>query len=388
MNSTTKIRLVDKIKKIYHSSPLIVIKTFSSLYNAWGKIRSYWLPVHLYKGIARDGGKPLDFFYLGWNYHVLNYYLTRIYDQYEKVPGKKHVPAWKINKISNGKIVKGDLAIVELLNTISLRRARKSKGFIFPRWLKTYMDVDLSLSVIKKGNDIPRRIRKFSLESEISTSSRDFELFYEKMHKPYVESRHRNSAYIEDYKKMLQDFKKKNSTLYFVLKDGRRVAGLYEQNPDGIPYMYGVGVLDGSEDLMKKGAVGALYYFALEDHRDNNIKRVNIGGTSPLLKDGLTRFKLSVGAMASEFQYQDSIRLCLLPLRNSPAVKNFLTSNPFTYFENNNVNCAVFIDKTNPVPEAEVQKLLKKTRAMGIKDTKFFCFSAQNGFSECEPGVV
>ncbi len=101
-----------------------------------------------------------------------------------------------------------------------------------------------------------------------------------------------------------------------------------------------------AEDIMKMGVIGALYYFALVEHRKNNIRRVNIGGTSPLLKDGLTTFKTLLGAKASEYQYQNSVGYKLLALGNSSVVKDFLTSNPFTYLEDDHVYCAMFKDET------------------------------------------
>jgi hypothetical protein len=146
--------------------------------------------------------------------------------------------------------------------------------------------------------------------------------------------------------------------------------------------MHAVGVLNGSDDIMRMGVIGALYYFALTDHRKNNIKRVNIGGTSPLLKDGITMFKLSLGAKVSEIQHQNSIRLKLLPLGNSPAVKDFLTSNSFTYIENEYVYCAIFKDETKEESEIKFQKLYNQTNAMSVKQTRVFCFNTHNKLSE------
>lgn len=372
MSRVEKPGFVDRLRKIYHSSPLIIIMSYKALYNGWTKIRSCLLPVHLYKGTIRDGGKPLIFSYIGWNYQVLSYWLEQIFEQFEKIPCKKLIPVWKINRISKGKIVNTDLAMVELLNTNSLHRKRDIKGFIIPRWLKCYLDVDLTLANSKKRREANRIIRKFSLEMEISTSSSDFEIFYKKMFRPYIESRHRDSACVEDYKKLLHDFNKKDSTLYFVKKEGRRIAGLYEIDQDGIPYLFSVGILDGDKKIMKMGVVWVLYYYVLTSHRDNNIKRVDFGGTSPLLTDGLTWYKVCIGAKASEIEHQDSLKLLMLPLRNSPAVTDFLKSNPFIYIENNNVNCAIFKDETIPGSKEEFQKRYEEARSLGLNEIKIF----------------
>lgn len=239
-----------------------------------------------------------------------------------------------------------------------------------------HLDVDYSMSLItRKRNHIQRRIKKHSLEYEIGSSQQDFQFFYEKMYKPFIESRHKESAVISDYKKMFQEFKKEKSSIYFVTHDGNRIAGLYEQSYDGIPYMHSVGVLDGSVEFLKMGAVGAAYYFAISDHKKNNINRVNMGGSSPLLNDGLTKFKASIGARVSEPHRQDSIKLKLLILGNSPAVKDFLMPNSFVYFENKDINCAIFKDEIEKEHEAEYEKLCHRAELMNVMKTNIYMFS-------------
>jgi hypothetical protein len=180
--------------------------------------------------------------------------------------------------------------LIELRNKLVSQHTGKIFGFVLPRWVKMYMDVDLSLSNHKKIKDIRRLINKYSFDVEKVSSYHDFVFFYEKMYRPYIASRHRQSAVIEDCKKMLHDFRSEKSAIYFILYEGIRIAGLYEQTENGIPYMHALGVLNGDEDLLKMGVISVLYYYALVDHHNNKIKRVNIGGTSPLLQDGLTRF--------------------------------------------------------------------------------------------------
>jgi hypothetical protein len=387
MIKLTKRILTDYLREIYHSSPLIVVKTHRRIFSAYNKIRSFWLPVYVYTGIAHVSDNSLKFSYFGWDHKVLSYWLDKIFDKYEQIPYKKLIPFWKINKYLKDNAIKCDLAVIELVNKFVKKIACKEAGFVLPRWLKMYLNVDLSLSFIKQGGYIPRRIRKHSLEVEKGFLDQDFVFFYEKMYKPYIARRHKDSAIVENCKMMLRDFKRKNSIIYFIIKDGIRVAGLYEQNYNGIPFMYAVGVLDGSDDLMRMSVIGALYYFALKDHKEHKIKRVNIGGTSPLLKDGLTMFKLSLGAKASEIQYQDSLKLKLLPFGNSSAVKSFLTSNSFTYIENEFVFRAIFKDETKDESELTFQKLYSDTNIMGVEKTRVFCFDSNNKLSECITGT-
>lgn len=372
---------------IYHvkkCSPLVVINAYQQLYFTLTKYKSLFVPVYVYSGVINDNPDNLKFAYLGWNKQIISHWLERIFTQYKRIPYKRLVPFWGINQFLKNNNINCNLAIVELSNKLIQQNVSSEKGFLLPRWLQMHMDVYLSLKIIDKQKDILRRIKKYGLNVEKGFSEQDFAFFYEKMHKPYVESRHKCSAIVENYRKMLYDFKKKNSTIYFIVQDGVRIAGLYEQNGNEGPHMYAVGIINGSHEIMKMGVIGALYYYALVDHMKNNINRVSIGGTSPLLMDGLTRYKLSLGAKISEMQHQKNLLLKLLPMKNVPALRNLLTSNPFFYFENESVYCAVFADDTKEESEMKFQKICSKTSASGVKETRIFCFNSHNKLSECK----
>ncbi len=42
--------------------------------------------------------------------------------------------------------------------------------------------------------------------------------------------------------------------------------------------------------------IGAIYYFGILEGQKTGCKYLNVGGTQPFLSDGLTRFKLGLGA--------------------------------------------------------------------------------------------
>jgi len=348
--------LVDLLRRIYHSSPWPVIWVYSKLYLAWSWIRSFWLPLHLYTGKTPERGEKFRFAYLGWNPLFLNYWLQKFMAQPEKIPTKKHIPIWRIRTFLDANMVNADLAMAELSKKLPKVKIGNSPAFVLPRWLKMYLDVDLTLAKIKKDRGIPKRIRKYGLEVEKSSSPEDYKFFYEKMYLSYVLGRHRGSAFIEDFKEMFHHSKGKGSILYFAKYDGKRVAGLYELKEEKGPHMYAFGVIDGSEEIMKMGVLGAIYLHALKEHQANGIKRVSFGGTSPHINDGLTMFKLFLGAMVLEIEQQDSPRLCLIPLMNTKAVKDLLVSNPFAFIEDNSVQCAMFKASGKEYPDEEFHK--------------------------------
>jgi hypothetical protein len=387
MNGLTKQNWYDYLKNVFHHSPPIVIQTYQHLYIAYCKIRSFWLPVHIFHGFTHKEGCSLQFSYLGWDHKILKYWLDKIFSKYDQIPNKKLIPFWRINRYLKENSVKSDLALIELKNKLVEDYISLEAGFVLPRWLKMYFDVDLSLSIIEKDKDILRRIRKHSMKVEKGYSEQDFLFFYHMMYKPNIAHRHKESAYVENYKMMLQDFKRCNSLIYFITKDKKRIAGLYIQDFNGVPFAHANGILGGADDYLKMGVLGALNYFALKDQKENGIKCFRMGGTSPLMKDGLTRYKLSLGAKVCEIQQQDSIRLKLQPLVNTPAVKDFLKSNSFIYIENEKLYCAVFKDQSEEKPSIKYQLQDSQTKDIGVNKTRIFCFDSRNKLSECVKAI-
>jgi hypothetical protein len=367
--------LQNYLKKI---CPYAIIKIYKRLYSVWCQIRSFIVPVSEYSGLTNFGGSSLKFSYIGWDHKILSYWLNSIYTQNNLVWHKKLIPVWKVTHYINKNKKRIDIVLVEMAIEKMKQQISEEPGFILPRWIKMHLNVDLSLSIIGKHHFISRHIKKFSLESEMGNSEQDFIFFYENMYRPYIVSRHKDSAVIEEGKTMLKDFKGNKSRLYFVIKDGTRIAGLWEQNENGIPYLHAFGVLSGSDEIMRMGVIGALYYFAISDHQKNGIKFINIGGASPLLKDGLTHYKLLLGGQVSEIQKQDSLRLKLLPLKYSSAVDDFLRSNPFIYIENESIYCAVFKAEKDAGPDEEFQKQVVLANKAGAKETRVFRLNSLN----------
>ena len=178
--------LMGFLKIIYNSSFMMLIRTNPFAYAVWDKSRSFFLPLYLYKGKTLEGGQPLNFSYLGWNYKYLNYWLSTLFEQYEQIPCKRLIPFWKIHKYLTDKNLICELAMVELTNKAVEKYASKISGFMLTRWIKMYMDVNLSLSLIKKNKFTSRIIRKYALDVEKGYSFKDFDFFYTEMHQPYI----------------------------------------------------------------------------------------------------------------------------------------------------------------------------------------------------------
>jgi hypothetical protein len=379
------------LKKIYHRSPYFAIKAVRTGYKIWDKIRNLWVPVHLYKGVTVNGIENLYFAYLGWNFQIENYWLDFIYKHYEIVGLKGKVPAWNLNRYLNSSGFNCDLAIIELSGKVIDKNLDKTRGIVIPRWMKTFIDIELTLSKSKHIRDIGRMIRKHSFMFEKGSSETDFEYFYHKLYKPYVKSRHKEAAVVEDYKLMLRNFMDTESDIYFVTRNGIRIAGVYLRNIENVPYMYALGILNASEELMRNGVISALYYYVIDSQRENASRRIDVGGCSPFLDDGVTCFKLRLGAKVSDISRQDSVRLMLLPAQNTPAVVDFLSTHPFVFIEDQKIFYGIFKNgKSDHNLESRVLKLIADASARNLEGIKVFEFRHDNELSKklISPSVI
>lgn len=368
------------MKRVYYSSPVFVLRTYKSAYLFWARIRAFWLPVSIYRGAVHNSTTKANFVYIGWNEQIAGYWLSFVFQDYEKVSGHIKIPVWKLKKFVKGITADNDLVMVEMANRIVSHFLRNINGFDVPRWLKTYIDIKYSLAYKRRVKEICRLNRKNAFTFEKAVAVEDFDFFYHRMYEPYIKSRYRETAVIEKYKPMLKEFTDRNSVIYFLLQNGSRIAGMYVGYIKGVPHGHALGVLDGSSEILKSGVTAPLYYFALEEHYRKGENIMTLGGTSPFLNDGLTRFKLSLRAKISDVTQQDSIMLKIIP-SGTDEIRKFLKSNPFVFMEDKKMFCAVFSDEIH----ADSQELNAQENLYydsNLAGIRFFTFNKENSLTE------
>jgi hypothetical protein len=231
--------------------------------------------------------------------------------------------------------------------------------------------------------EFQRLIRKNNLTCEIRNSEADFRFFFERMYIPYISVRHQDAAVLADYNQFLNNiFRKKGSQLYFVLKDGEPIAGSIDEIKKDYIRMSGIGILDGREDIKKMGVITALYYYQALEYKQRNIKNINMGGTSPILTDGLTIYKLSLGAQLFETVRKCETYIRLMPLTRSGAIRKVLSANPFISIHEGSYQRNIFIDPEKEENKDHLLHLMKTTRFDNIKTTRIFCFNNEQLVTE------
>jgi hypothetical protein len=340
------------------------------------EMRSSILPLYSFEGEELSTGNQIRVAYLGWDERISSYWVERLFRQKKQIRTYDLVPVWKTSKYLRNNKDKYDFGIIEI-NDFVKRIIRIKSGFLLPRWLELRLDIDASVKILTK-EDILRRIRKHSLTVERRYSEDDFCFFYERMYKPYVGIRHRDSAVIGDYRYLLNIFKRKGSELYFVIKDGQPIAGSINEIINNTLRMSSLGILDGREDILRMGVIGALYFFQANEYYKRGIASVNIGGTSPILMDGLTQFKLSLGGKLAYTNYLGNQFIWLRPLVDSKAIRGLLAANPFISISEKSYYRNIFVDPEKENAKDELLRALKHTKCDDIKATRIYCFDNLN----------
>lgn len=135
------------------------------------------------------------------------------------------------------------------------------------------------------------------LSYRISSEPADFDLFYHRMHAPFVARRFGDTANLDSYEELKQYFRR--SFLLFVMQDGRAVAGALCRPAGDHLIFYRLGVLDGDSAHVRSGAQTCLYYFLMKLAQERKFKALDVTKSRPVLTDGVYLNKRDWGATVS-----------------------------------------------------------------------------------------
>jgi hypothetical protein len=366
--------IINFLKKIHYRIPLRIRNLYMYFVNLIRKLRYYILPLYLYHGSEKTSGGPLKIAYMAWDGTLPYYWMHRFLKENYKFQKKKMIPVWKLNKYLNKNEDSCDLAIIET-NHYTRKFAKPDMGFLIPRWFQMQLDTNESSINRMRKLGIIRRMKKYTLTFEQKHKAEDFKFFYQRMYTPYTSGRHKSSAIIIDYKYFIKKSREKGSRLGFVYSGGKPVAGTFIDYLEDKTRMCLVGILDGQEDIMRMGVNGAIYYFEVFNCIKKGIKSINIGGTSPVLTDGLTQFKISLGAKAEDLKYFQSQYLWFIPLKDSIAIRNILKLNPLIFRMEDNLYRLICVDPSDYNDKEEFIKYIRHINLGNIKGTRIYCFN-------------
>lgn len=144
----------------------------------------------------------------------------------------------------------------------------------------------------KSSKDDARRARNRNFTVEIHRDATWAKEFHDRFHQPSISLRHGEDGFIADEREFVDLVKRGAGEFLCIVKEGVRVAAVLAAPEPASYRLHRLGWRDGDVTILKDGAIGAIYWYSLRRARELGKPRVTLGGTPPILEDGVTRYKL------------------------------------------------------------------------------------------------
>ncbi len=226
-----------------------------------------------------------------------------------------------------------------LVTACSARRARRLAGrhaVVLPFRVNLSMPVpgDIVSARAAITRDERRKFAKLRRRNgwtcEIGTAPGDVDEFYDRMHLPTMATRHGAQT-----RGMARDVAVhglfRHGFVLFVQQGGTRVAGvLCRLDDEGRTLrMRLLGVRDGAEEHYASGAARAVYHLAVDWAAEHGVTRLDFAGADPFPGRGVYQYKRRFHPIVTPARDQHRLRrVHLRVLRDTPAVRDFLTATP------------------------------------------------------------
>jgi hypothetical protein len=228
-----------------------------------------------------------------------------------------------------------DMVIAEIGPTV-YHHFQKMNGYIVPEWVSMRINIDRPLSEICRESvsdfsDVKRKIRKYNLTYEMITDQVSINYFNDRFYLPFITKRHGAEAWIEDLSAI---WKSSPTPILIGIRENGLIVGacIIRKSEDSL-YLLRLGLLDGKEEYRRHGVIGAIYYFCLIEGKNMGCRYMDVGGTRPFLTDGLTKFKLGLGAEFISRQSPTKEYLWFQINEHSVVAKEFIRRNPFMHVD-------------------------------------------------------
>ncbi|MDP2653355.1 MAG: hypothetical protein Q8Q08_04915 [Candidatus Omnitrophota bacterium] len=362
------------LKKIHHAIPPQARKVYMpalswGLYYVENHINAIFPPVTLYEGLEAGSQTPLSFAYAGEMHRMDTYWDDLVLsDGFKKrLLGRRFF--WEIiPELKREYPGCGFLVMEQSFLTIPYFGGKP--GFSIPFWFRMEIGIERPMNKLfgRQRSDIERLIRKNKLSFEMTRDRQRFDDFYHNMYVPYIRDRYADDAGINAYELFLK--KMPVSEMLFIKKDGKTIAGAMAVFKDGKAFLRKLGVVEANPEYVRSGAIGAIYYFLTQELKTRGYNMMDVGGCRPFLNDGLTRYKLSLGARLSKDNSRHST-VRFLVLGNAAGVRSFLTRNPFLFKNRNKKLCrALFVENSPGLSLPALNDISASSYCEGIAETQ------------------
>jgi len=158
--------------------------------------------------------------------------------------------------------------------------AQAHNRFVVPTWIAGELDVIRALKSPSASTSVKRDVRHIRSSRFQYSTTRDpgaIDRFFADMYLPYIRQTHGDGAFAASLDKFRQEAEK-GAELLLVEQDGKAVAGvlLGLNDPERMEALE-LGVLGADRNLVKAGALAAIYYFSLLHAANRGFRRLFLG---------------------------------------------------------------------------------------------------------------
>jgi len=328
-------------------------------------------------GNETSSGRELGVIYAGLEINKNYIRMLTFGDSFrEQHLGRKWL--WAAHKLHDKQGHDCSLLVVETPHC-SARLSMRLNYLYIPGWVTGEIDIAKEHSPIFRSrnkslqSDI-RRIKKNNLHFELTRNLLQLHNFYHTMYVPYTTRSHGDRSKIMTYGYIKAEFKKRGLfTDLMLIKEGEEcIAGILFRCAKDQAKLSTLGVKDGNQDYVEHGAVGAVFYFAIQYLLDKGFTKIDLGGSRAFLKDGVLRYKRKWHQKVSS---KKGHAFLLRVLSQTPGLRGFLQNNPFIYKNAAGLEGAVFVDGDRPLARQDFEDIHKRFYVEGLSKLVIYQFS-------------
>lgn len=252
------------------------------------------VPVRLLRGAERVSGREVRLRVATVGPDTAAHIIQRFFASEPVEESCTLVPVWSLDRHLRRSEPEADLTLISLNNLSARLFLNHEDALAVPPMISSYIQVPKDVATLLRGNrklaDDFRRVRQQGFACHISTAAEEFDDLYDHFYRPYVEARHSNLVQVAP-RAMLRLVHRVGGIQWLTQK-GERVGGglVYRNGGDFHAIVNGLRH-DKADELLRHGALAAMYVFMLQQSLEMGCTRVMLGGSRPSLHDGVLRYK-------------------------------------------------------------------------------------------------
>jgi hypothetical protein len=256
-----------------------------------------------------------------------------------------------------------DLIIVAGLPYSVYRLMKFPKAFFVPRWIDVELDFQAAWERLRTSTYLRKELKKIQthhFEYEVTRDAELKQLFYHRMHVPYITNRFGESAILRSYSTMMESA---DCDLLLIKYRGEYIAGSVLEYRCGAARARILGVVDGRRDYVRIGAISAIYYFELHYLSGRGYTKMHRGRSWPFVDDGALQYKLRWGGRIGRAARSGFL---IRPVRRNASVEAFLLNHPFLALTSGGVSVCVFARANQVATPEKLESVTGKFMLPGV----------------------